>query len=151
MGQNIDAQSLSSTVIGNAGMRFENEDFGTLNFTLGEVAISYFEVADGSTLGEGFHRLYYDLIVSTREILPADWSIEVFPNPTIGYLVLKTDGHEIKVAELYNQLGQRLMEHTISDVKTEFDFGELPVGAYYLKVLDEQGRSRTFKVMKVGR
>ena len=151
MGYSGFAQSLSSTVIGSTGTLFENEDFGNLNFTLGEVAVAYLETDDGHTLGEGFHRLYYDLVVSTKDILPEDWAVRVFPNPTSGRLVLDTDNQKIRVAELYNQLGQRLTERQINEVQTEFDFSKLSVGAYYLRVLDTEGRSQTFKVMKIGR
>ena len=145
------AQSISKSVIGNAGTVFENEDFGDLHFTVGEMAVALLQAEEGQTLGEGFHRLYYDLIVSTDEELPEEWSVNVFPNPTLGELILETTTPDITTAEVYNQLGQRLSQQPVGELKTVFDFSRLPVGAYYLRVIDQKGRSRSFKVMKIGR
>ncbi|MEL6973390.1 MAG: hypothetical protein AAFO02_24740, partial [Bacteroidota bacterium] len=60
------AQDLPRTVIGNSGDYYDNLIFGSLHFTVGEIAVA--EYGTDVQLGEGFHRSYYDLLVSSEDL-----------------------------------------------------------------------------------
>ena len=142
------AQDPPRTVIGNAGDYYENLQFGNLHWTVGEVAVSLHQ--NGLELAEGFHQAYYELIVSTDDVLP-DWEVNVFPNPTADYLQVKLPESEHVYAQLFGINGQLLISKEDISWETEFDLSDFPAGTYWLKLQDEDGRQRTFQVVKVRR
>lgn len=146
----ISAQDMPRTVVGSSGEYLDNLLFGTLNYTVGEIAVDRYQTS--MDLAEGFHRAYYDLIVSNDNITPADWDVLVYPNPTAEYLKLELSNYEKLVhAQLYNSTGQLLLEQTDVNHETSFDILAFPAGTYWLRLIDEDGRQASFQIQKVVR
>ena len=144
----ISAQNIAVSVIGNAGDYYQNNQFGNIHWTVGEVAVSLHQ--NGTQLAEGFHNAYYELIVSTKDVL-RDWEVNVFPNPTADYLQVKLPDSEHVRAQLFGTNGQLLTSKENLSWETTFDLSQFPAGAYWLKLQSEDGRQRSFQVMKVRR
>jgi len=144
----LSAQDAPRTVIGNAGDYYESLQFGNLHWTVGEVAVSLHQ--NGTELAEGFHNAYYDLIVSTNDVLP-DWEVNVFPNPTADFLQVKLAESEHVQAQLFDMNGQLLIDKEDLFWETTFDLSQFPAGSYWLKLQDEDGRKRSFQIIKVRR
>ncbi len=145
----LTAQEMSRTVVGNAGDYFEHPLVGNIHFSVGEVAVAHYQ--NGLELGEGFHHLYYDLVVSTQEPLPPNWEVNIYPNPATDQLRISWDGEGALNAELYNGTGQVLQTHADLDIEHQMDVSQLPAGAYWLRLFDEQGRQRSYQVQKIQR
>lgn len=145
---NLSAQTMPRTVVGSSGEYLDHLLFGTLNFTVGEVAVNRYQGA--MDLAEGFHRVYYDLVVSNEDLLPADWEVLVYPNPTAEYLKVEFPASEKRVnAQIYSSTGQLLLQQENISLETEFDLQVLPAGTYWLRLMDETGRQGSFQIQKI--
>jgi VCBS repeat-containing protein len=66
-----------------------------------------------------------------------DNQIMLFPNPTTNLLNIKlNDGNELISGEVYNSLGQKVLNIT----NTQFSVEQLPSASYLIKVVTEQGQ-----------
>jgi len=63
-------------------------------------------------------------------------NLDAYPNPTGGWLYLKAEGITPRQIEVYNMLGECVINTTW---KTDLDMRALPAGVYVLKVRDEEG------------
>lgn len=143
----LTGQDMPRTVIGNAGDYYDNLLFGSLHFTVGEIAVARYQ--NGLELGEGFHRAYYDLLVENEELLPLNWEVNIYPNPTTESIRIALPDLSPTRAALYNSNGQLLWQETILTSLQELDLGAYPAGTYLLRLADETGREGTFRVLKI--
>lgn len=143
----LSAQELSRSVVGSAGDYFEHNLFGNIHWTVGEVAVSRFQ--NNLELDEGFHRLYYDLLVNSVDVLPDNWEVTVYPNPTIKDLRVRIPEDETVMVQLFSATGQIIK--TVTDYRSEtiIPMENLPAGVYWLRLQDEQGREGSFQVQKI--
>lgn len=144
------AQEVERSVVGNAGEAFTDPAFGTLNFTVGEVAAENLAVAAGS-LAQGFHRGNFRLVVSTRNNRLPEWEVVVYPNPTTDELHLRTDAPGTLSAELFSTAGQLLLRQPDLSAGQRIDVARLPAGTYWLRLRAGDGRTGTFQVQKISR
>lgn len=75
-----------------------------------------------------------NLSVNTFDVVEKS-SIDVYPNPNKGMVLLEANGNVLQKVELFNQLGQLVFMQELA--ATEFqsiDFQHLRSGAYYLKI-----------------
>ena len=145
----LSGQDMARSVVGNAGDYYENLLFGNLHFTVGEVAVSRFQ--NGQELDEGFHRVYYDLVVKTDSPLPEEWAVQVYPNPTTSFLRVELESFGTVRAQLFNGTGQAVLDIPHLQSGEELDLSLLPAGAYWLRLQDEEGRRGHFQVQKIAR
>lgn len=143
----LSAQDLPRTVIGNSGDYYDNLLFGSLHFTVGEIAVTAYE--NEIQLGEGFHRVYYDLLVSAEDILPTNWEVNIYPNPTVNQVQIELPTDSRVQALLYNSSGQLIGQREDIMYQSTIDFSRLPAGSYLLQLQDEQGRQGTFQILKL--
>lgn len=145
----LSAQNMPRTVVGNAGDYYEALQFGNLHWTVGEVSVSLHQ--NGLALHEGFHQVYYELVVHTEEVAP-DWEVSIFPNPATDYLRVRfAEGEQAATAQLYGSTGQLLLKRENLQWEEEFDLSNLPAGSYWLRLLSEDGQHQSYKVLKVRR
>lgn len=144
----LKSQDISRSVIGSNGSFYNNLIFGDLHFTLGEVAVSRL-TTDEIELGEGFHRSYYELIVDTKEVFPLDWEVNVFPNPTSDRIQIKLSDISQANAQLFNNLGQLMIETNFQSSTEEIDLNNLPAGTYWLHLKDDESRQGIFQIQKI--
>jgi hypothetical protein len=73
--------------------------------------------------------------------------IDIFPNPTSGEFNFSGDIENIKKIELYDYTGKMiksLEENNINQV----DISHLPVGLYFVKIIDKSDNISTKKIIK---
>ena len=68
------------------------------------------------------------------------------PNPTTGLVAIA--GEDLKAAEAFNALGQRVATATASGTTLQIDLSGLPAGIYFVNVSDKEGRKCVRKVVK---
>ena len=78
--------------------------------------------------------------------------IIVFPNPTIDFVTLASEGfdldNQLNSYQLYNYQGKLLKQNIIQQNKTEIDLSNLSSSIYILQVFVEQKLWKTFKIIK---
>lgn len=145
----LSGQNMSRSVVGNAGDYYENLLFGNLHWTVGEVAISRFQ--NSLELNEGFHQVYYDLVVKTSTPLPEDWQVNVYPNPTAHFLRIELDDPLPVHAQLFSPTGQMIIDVPELHTGEELDLSQFPAGVYWLRLQDEEGRMGHYQIQKIRR
>lgn len=143
----LHGQDISRSVVGNNGSYYSNLIFGDLHFTVGEIAVSQFE--NDITLEEGFHHSYYELVVDTKEIVPLEWAVKVYPNPTSEYIHIDLPNAAETQLFLYNSLGQLIIEKRFQTPTQDVDLNNLPAGTYWLRLSDDEGKQGSFQVQKI--
>ncbi|MEM9928590.1 MAG: T9SS type A sorting domain-containing protein [Bacteroidota bacterium] len=146
----LPAQDLPRTVVGSAGAFHDNLLFGDLHFTVGEVSVARYDTANGE-LDEGFHRGYFDLVVRADEQLPPDWDVTIYPNPTTQYLQFRLPDEGSVHVQLFNSLGQLIQEIPATEFTRQMDLRAIPAGAYWLRMLDAEGRTASYQIQKMDR
>jgi len=143
----VEAQGMPQTILGASGDYYTNPMFGDLHWTVGEVAVSQFQ--NEITLSEGFHQMYYELIVETYEVPSSEWLVRVFPNPTAGYVQADWASNGTVQAKLMTAAGKEvLMEQQMMKAQ-QIDLTGLPAGTYFLQLRNSKGEQGTFRILKV--
>lgn len=83
-----------------------------------------------------------------------EWSAEeyttafatIHPNPTNGLVAIA--GENLKAAEAFNALGQRVASATGKGEQLQIDLSGLPAGVYFVNITDSEGRKCVRKVVK---
>lgn len=70
----------------------------------------------------------------------------VHPNPTDGQVTII--GKDLKQAEVFNTLGQRVATATGKGKTLQINIANLPAGVYFVNITDEEGRKCVRKVVK---
>lgn len=140
------AQDIERNVVGSAGAYYDNVLFGSLHWTVGEMAVSRFETT--LQLDEGFHQLYYDLLVEVEDLPPA-WDVNVYPNPTVNWVKLDFPPDQVVDALLYTAEGQLLYQTTQVQSGSSLDLSTYPEGTYLLRLIDEWHNSHTVRILKM--
>ncbi len=68
------------------------------------------------------------------------------PNPTTGLVAIA--GENLKAAEAFNALGQRVATATGKGEQLQIDLSGLPAGVYFVNITDGEGRKCVKKVVK---
>ena len=142
------AQSLSQTVIGNAGNYQSNAAIGSLHWTVGEVAVESFD-HNTASLSQGFHQMYNTLINPVWEI-KTELELKLFPNPTIGWIRLENKNQVPLNVMITNLLGQKMHSASTNQTQTDFDLHSFPNGLYLFSVFHKGQIIKSFKVNKQG-
>ena len=145
------AQETPRHVVGAAGGYYEDALFGTLCWTVGEVAVSHFQ--NGIELCEGFHQANYPLEISEREYEsqyePVSWEVELYPNPTAGWLQIKLPFGEGFSAQLFSSFGQLVWAENGLRVQHQLNLEALPAGIYWLRLASPDGQSQSYQIQKI--
>ena len=70
----------------------------------------------------------------------------IHPNPTNGFVTIT--GQDLKTAEVFNTLGQRMPTVQGEGEQMTIDLNGLPAGVYFVNVTDKDGRKCARKVVK---
>jgi len=141
-------QSLAQTqglwwVISSSGQFLQPSANGpSLHYTIGEIMVEQFD--NGVQLTQGYHQVLY-WVTPVDEVLQPDWQVDVFPNPTSGYLTVRAA--KTLQGRLFDLTGQELMQVDLADRETQLDLSGFPSGTYLLQLKDPTAKAtRTFKV-----
>ena len=70
----------------------------------------------------------------------------IHPNPTTGQVTIT--GQDLKTAEVFNTLGQKVATARGEGETMQIDLSELPIGVYFVNITDKEGRKCMQKVVK---
>ena len=70
----------------------------------------------------------------------------IHPNPTTGMVTIM--GENLHQAEVFNMLGQQVFNIIGKGDELQIDIAKLPVGVYFVRVTDDEGRKCVHKVVK---
>jgi hypothetical protein len=75
----------------------------------------------------------------TENIISQDKYIHCFPNPSSGNFTLETSIQlsATTTCEIYNLLGEKIMDKNIENEKTEIDLSAYPKGIYFVRIASE--------------
>jgi len=132
-----DAWVLQEFLFGNADSS-DSDSFGAnISFNNGKVYIG--APAEGATSAG---KIYYSSDVLNSENF--DFNPGIFPNPTFGNLTISDT--PVKYAEIYNSIGQQVLQQHIP--LQEISLEGLQNGLYIIKLSDDHGRNKTYKIVK---
>ncbi len=68
-------------------------------------------------------------------------SAKIFPNPVTDFLILELDFNPQQKSNIhiYNISGQLILKQDIINKKSDFNVSKLPIGIYFLKIINAQG------------
>lgn len=85
-------------------------------------------------------------LTGVEENLPSNAFATVHPNPTNGQVTIT--GENLRQAEVFNTLGQKVLNAKGEGNQLRIDMAKLPAGIYFATVTDEEGRKCVSKVVK---
>ena len=142
------AQTLSPQLTSTSGNSFINCT-SQLDRTLGESAIS--SLNDGNNLlTQGLHQ--NNLIITAVENSDADYSLTIFPHPTLDIVQLQSSifRDENIVMALYNAAGELLLtRYTNLNVVPQIDFSKYSSGSFLLKIEDRTTKGKSYQIIKL--
>lgn len=82
--------------------------------------------------------------------LSEDYSFQLFPNPTLNFLQIKTQGiiEFPFLVSITNLQGQVLKQQKMSDNLITIQLDDLPNGIYFIRLQDKTGRIKVEKIIK---
>ena len=152
-GQNEHLQTINTTgndISGNSG---------SVAYSIGQVFYSY----SGNNTYQINEGIQQGLLIEAEEntdnedsdipdVTSPDIHIVVYPNPTIDYVTLTSDGFEfdnqLNSYQLYNYQGKLLKQNYIQQTNTQIDLTNLSSSIYILQVFVEEKLWKTFKILK---
>lgn len=124
---------------------------GSSSYSVGQLAYTYM---DDTTTGTGSVLQGVQQPTEISETLGIDelitnFSIMVYPNPTTDFLNLQVDNGKTPLSyQLYDVSGRLLKNKKMTTNTTRIDMNGLANAVYFLKVIQENGRVKTFKIIK---
>jgi hypothetical protein len=142
----LSAQSVSSSVIGNAGAQ-EGPTGNTIQFTVGEQAVGSFNTGQ-HLLTEGFQQ--NNLTISALDEPTQQLHIQIYPNPTESTLFIS--GKELSSNTqliLFDLIGRVVMisNKKADDHTLQLDISSLTQGTYVIQINDNL-KQYHYKVVK---
>lgn len=144
----VNGQSLSPSVTATAGGSGSTPDV-QVDWTIGEPVSTTLTVAE-ATLTQGFHQTTID-VITMDEPLPTEIGVSVFPNPATSQLVIgtQTTAQQSLSIRLTNLDGKIVRQTLANSSTTTLNVEDLPVGTYFLSVVDESSQLvNTYKIVK---
>ena len=141
------AQSISPDVVATSGTSF-NDGTSQLDWTLGEPVTSTFDVGS-DMLTQGFHQP--NLLATSLNNVETDYSVLVFPNPSIDFIQLQFQNlKQVVRVELMSSEGKLLQSREVNTTsELQLDMSTYAAGTYLLSVLDGQSKVKTYQVIKL--
>jgi Secretion system C-terminal sorting domain len=121
---------------------------GTLSYTLGEVVIDTYTKSN-TAITQGFQQPKI-AITAINEFPGLDVSITAFPNPTTGFIELKTEKGKSEKMEytLYDLGGKILLQGKLENGETEISLGQFIPATYFIRIRITDKEVKTFKIIK---
>ncbi len=123
---------------------------GSTSYSIGQMVYTTNTGTNGS-VAEGVQQPYeISVIVGFEQDGFTGVNFTVYPNPATDLLILETDFSSYKnlTYQLFDIKGSLLFSDRLTDFRTTISMGNLAPSTYYLKVFDNQMKSKTFKIVK---
>lgn len=143
---NITAQNLSRDLVTSAGDFSKNQDTGiSVSWSLGEVSTEF--IGHGISIQQGFQQGELDIVVQTIQpaLLASNW--QAIPNPANYYLDIHTDFKQEWHYQMYNIMGQVILQDKSISGKIRVDLPALKAGLYLIAVHNGDGVRSSKKIL----
>lgn len=121
---------------------------GSVSYSVGQIACSTFTGLSGSVV-EGVQQTYIISSVMTAKNV-AGISYTVFPNPADDYLLLNIPDYknEKYSYQLFDLQGKLLKSDRLTNISTRINTSMLAPSVYFLHIIQQNERIKTFKIIK---
>lgn len=139
------SQTNTLQVIGTAGNTATNANT-QLSWTIGE-PITNTATNPNNILTQGFNQ---SVLLITAIDEKQNSNITVSPNPTADFITISIHKNELQNAQylLLDINGKLILQNKIQDTQTKISFTELPKATYFVEVLTNNQKTKTFKIIK---
>ncbi len=123
---------------------------GSVSYSVGQIVNNISSGSSGS-VHEGIQLPYEISVISGVERTDINLNLAAYPNPTTNDLFLTLDRLEQVSSTYYavfDNAGKMLATNKVIDRITTISMRELPLGIYYLKILQNDKNIKTFKIIK---
>lgn len=122
---------------------------GSASYTVGQVFYTTNSSSSGS-LALGVQQAFEFQTLSNPLLSSLQLSAVTYPNPTTDFVVLKITDSALKNLEytLFDLNGKSIASDAILNSSTEIQMKHLSIGAYLLKVSQQNQSIKTFKIIK---
>jgi hypothetical protein len=122
---------------------------GSVSYSVGQLTYSTYQGTNG-TVSEGVQQPYEILTIGIDEAPGISLEYSVYPNPTSGFLKLKTENVPMKDLwyRLYDMNSKLLQKRKIDATEMEVPMENLVPATYLLKIIDNQKEVKVFKIIK---
>jgi Secretion system C-terminal sorting domain len=141
-GQNIQPPTLFAAASAHA----QANNFGTLDWSIGETLVAAFNPGVASQLTQGFHQVFISIATPIDETLEnAGFLVKIFPNPTTGWVNIEAE-NAVRT-RVFDISGKEMMAATGFSQNPTLDLSQLSSGLFFLEILAEgQFSARVFKL-----
>jgi hypothetical protein len=122
---------------------------GSVSYSVGQLTYSTYQGTNG-TVSEGVQQPYEIHTIGIDEAPGISLEYSVYPNPTSGFLKLKTENVPMKDLwyRLYDMNSKLLQKRKIDATEMEVPMENLVPATYLLKIIDNQKEVKVFKIIK---
>jgi hypothetical protein len=134
-------------VISSTGGIVQNSS-GNLSYTLGEMVIDT-RTNSNTALTQGFQQPKI-IVTAINEVSGLDFSITAFPNPTTGFVKLRTEKGKPEKLDytLYDLNGKLLLKGMFENGEAEILFDSFIPATYLIKIRLADKEVKAFKIIK---
>ena len=139
------SQTNTLQVIGSAGNTATNSNT-QLSWTIGE-PITNTATNTNSILTQGFNQ---SVLVITAIDDNQNSNITISPNPTADFVIISINENDLQNAQylLHDINGKLVLQNKITDKQTKLSFIELANSTYFVDVVTNNQKTKTFKIIK---
>lgn len=121
---------------------------GTASYSVGQVVYTTNTGTEGTVAQGVQHSFVISSITLGINDASEDLKLSVYPNPTTGYLTLKTDDYANLNYHLYNTQGQLIESKKMDSNSSIIDLEGEPSATYFLNVSKNNQIVKTLKIIK---
>jgi hypothetical protein len=122
---------------------------GTASYTVGQVFYSTYISTTGA-VSQGVQQAFDFQTLSNPELTSVKVTAVTYPNPTKDFIILKITDKGINNLRytLFDVNGKAIVSDVIATSSTQVQMKHLAIGAYVLKVSQQNQSLKTFKIIK---
>jgi hypothetical protein len=121
---------------------------GTVSYSVGQ--LMYTTNIGSGTVSQGIQQAFEFQTLSNPELTTVNLTVVTYPNPTKDFIILKITDSALNNLRytLFDVNGKAISSGSITESNTQVQLKHLSIGAYILKVSQQNQSLKTFKILK---
>ena len=121
---------------------------GTVSYSVGQ--LMYTTNIGSGTVSQGIQQSFEFQTLSNTELTTVNLTVVTYPNPTKDFIILKITDSALNNLRytLFDVNGKAISSGSITESNTQVQLKHLSIGAYILKVSQQNQSLKTFKILK---
>lgn len=123
---------------------------GTVAYSIGQIIYTTNTGTNGS-LAQGVQQAFeISIVEGLLEVKGINITVSAYPNPTTDFLNLKVENYDNTNLsyQLFDMNGKLLESKKLKSDQTIIDMSNLPSATYFVKVIQNSKKVKTFKIIK---